>query len=355
MTGLRYVTSYGRGAGSARVRVFDWIDHLGLDATGSSYLGLPANGLGALRRNLSRIPAAEHALRRDARRRDGPVLLSRQASPFSNGAVEARLLRNAGRSVYDFDDALMFSPVSASERIWSKRRIWRRSVEAADVVIAGNAFLADQASARSREVVIVPSCVEPAHYAVKRHADTEAPTAVWLGSPSTEKYLHAIAAPLLAAHRATGLRLVVISAGSAPLGPLDAMVTRVDWRAGTFADELLRGDIGIMPLDDDLWSRGKCAYKLLQYGAAGLPLIASPVGENARVLDLADGIAARSAAEWSDGLVALVEDGASGRARRGAAARSAVEQHYSFTAWAASWQQVVLGEGIGSRRLDPPA
>lgn len=342
MTSLRYATSYGRGAGSARVRVFDWIDHLGLEAAGSSYLGLSSNGLGVLARNALRLPAAELRLRAEARRTDGPLLLSRQAGPFSNGAVEARMLRNASRGVYDFDDALMHSPLSATERIWSKRRIWRRSVEAADVVVAGNEFLAEEAERYARDVVIVPSCVEPDRYPVKQHVESDAPTAVWLGSPSTEKYLADVAEPLLAAHAATGLRLVVISAGEAPLGELDAMVDRVPWGPRTYAADLLRADFGIMPLTDDLWSRGKCAYKLLQYSAAGLPSIASPVGENARVLERAEGVAARTPAEWRDGLVALARESVAERARRGTAARAAVEQHYSFSAWSASWQRFVL-------------
>lgn len=343
MTTLRYVTAYGRGAGSARVRVFDWIDHLSLDAQGSTYLGLSANGVGALSRDIRGLVRAERTLRGEAKRHDGPLLLSRQASPFSNGAVESRLLRNASRGVYDFDDALMFSPISATERIWSKRRAWARSVEAADVVIAGSEFLAEQAQRRSGDVAIVPSCVEPSHYAVKDHRETETPTAVWLGSPSTEQYLHTIAEPLLVAHRETGLRLVVISAGAAPLGDLDQMVTRVDWRPETYAQDLLRADFGIMPLADDLWTRGKCAYKLLQYSAAGLPSVASPVGANARVLGMTEGFAAQTADEWSDALVAMVQEGGAGRARRGAAARAAIEQNYSFSAWSHSWQRLVFG------------
>lgn len=342
-TTLRYVTSYGRAAGSARVRVFDWIDHLSLDALGTTYLDLASNSLGAIRSNLSRVPAAERALRAQARLQSGPLLLSRQASPFSNGSLEARLLRNAVRGVYDFDDALMFSPPSATERLWSRRRIWARSVDAADAVIAGNEFLAEQAQKRSHEVVIIPSCVEPGQYEVKDHVDSDTPTAVWLGSPSTEQYLHTIAEPLLRAHREIGLRLVVISAGSAPLGALDEMVSRVDWRPESFASDLLRGDFGIMPLDDDLWTRGKCAYKLLQYSAAGLPSVASPVGANARVLGLAEGIAARTSPEWADALIAMAGEGAAGRSRRGAAARTAIEQHYSFDAWSESWQRVVFG------------
>ncbi|MFJ8896233.1 glycosyltransferase family 4 protein [Leifsonia sp. NPDC102414] len=343
MTDLRFVTSYSRSAGSARVRVFDWIDHLALEANGSTYLDLPANSMGALGKRLPGVVGAELRLRREASRHDGTLLLSRQASPFSNGSIEERLLRNAQRGVYDFDDALMFSPLTRTERIWSKRRTWARAVASADVVIAGNAFLAEQAERLSREVAIVPSCVEPSEYVVKSHRDEDVPTAVWLGSPSTEQYLRTIAEPLLLAHRERGLRLIVISAGAAPLGDLDPMVTRLDWRSETYAENLLRGDFGIMPLDDDPWTRGKCAYKLLQYSAAGLPSVASPVGANATVLDRTEGIAAKDPTQWGEALVAMIDEGSDGRARRGAAARAAIERDYSFNAWAESWKQIVFG------------
>lgn len=342
MVELTTYTSYGRGAGSARVRVFDWLDHLDLPAEGSQYLGGSSNGLGALTRDAYRIPGAEIRVRRLARRGGrGSAIVSRQASPFSTGRVEAQILERAGRGVYDFDDALMYSPSSPTERLWPKSRIWLRAVRSADVVIAGNDYLAEEAAAHSRNVTIIPSCIEPSHYTQKQHGDTEAPTAVWLGSPSTESYLQRVAAPLLAAHRELGLRLVVVSSGARSLGQLDAMVERIDWGRETFAEDLIRGDFGIMPMPDTAWTRGKCAYKLLQYGAAGLPSIGDDVGANTRVLALANGFAAKTDDDWYSAISTLVAEGRNGRSARGASARAAVVQHYSFDAWASTWKESV--------------
>ena len=119
------------------------------------------------------------------------------------------------------------------------------------------------------------------------------------------------------------------------------MVDRVQWAPATFAQELARADLGLMPLRDDEWSRGKCAYKLLQYGAAALPLVGSPVGANREVLSRAEGLAPRSVDDWYDAMVQLLEESDESRARRGRAARRAVEENYSFRSWEPTWVEAV--------------
>ena len=89
-------------------------------------------------------------------------------------------------------------------------------------------------------------------------------------------------------------------------------------------------DIGIMPLEDDDWSRGKCAFKLLQYMAAGVPTVSSPVGMNAEVIvDGVNGLLAETESEWSEKLLALAED-ADLRKKLGASGRRTVEEEYSL-------------------------
>lgn len=342
-TRLRTITSYGRRAGSARVRVFDWLDWLGLEATSDTYLDGSSNSPGVLARNPQGLIAAELRLRRTARSvGDDTVLLSRQASPFSNGVIEARLLYNSARGIYDFDDSLMFSAGGRLDSLWSKSRVWTRAVVAADVVIAGNAFLANEASPHSRNVVVIPSCVNPDDYPGKKKYEIgAAPRAVWLGSPSTEPYLRLVANPLLVLHRSSGLRLTVISAGAADLGVLEPMVDRVPWSPSTYARDLAAADFGIMPLDDTPWTRGKCAYKLLQYGATGLPMIGSPVGANTDVLQRSDGLLASSSDDWVAAMESLVQESPERRARRGATSLTAVTEGYSFAAWESKWRSAL--------------
>lgn len=336
---------YGAAGASTRVRVLEWLTHLGIDAELSTYLDSPHLGARTVASHPGEWVRAERRLRTLARNVGSRRLfLSRMASPFSNGRVESALLRGAATGIYDFDDALMTQRPGLVQSVWSQSRSWTASVRSADAVIAGNDHLADAASRHSNNVTVIPSCVEPSTYTLKTDRSfRDFPRAVWLGSPSTEQYLERIAPALLAEHARSGLRLTVISAGDQPLFGLEPMTDRVAWRADTFAAELAVADVGLMPLADGEWERGKCAYKLLQYAAAGLPVIGDPVGANRLALTRLGGLAPDSCAEWGDGLRQVVETSPSGLAELGAHARTGVEEHYSFAAWAPVWSRVVLG------------
>lgn len=339
MSVLHTYTSYGRRAGSARVRVFDWLDQVDVPAVTHSYLDGATNSGRSLLTSPRRLFEAERELRRTPSG-DARVLVSRQASPLSRGGVERRLLQGARAGVYDFDDALYLDRRGP----FPKASIWRAAVTAADVVIAGNATLAEEAGRINRNVTVIPSCVDPAQYTRKTGFDLGAtPRAVWIGSPATERYLRDIESALVRAHAETGMRLTVISAGEAELGPLDAMVDRVAWSPQTFGAALADADLGLMPTPDSAWARGKCGYKLLQYGAAGLPMMGDPVGVNAEILHRGDGLAPQSTAEWADALVGFFSESAKRRRERGEAGHSAVRDHYSFSAWAPAWRQAVTG------------
>jgi glycosyltransferase involved in cell wall biosynthesis len=340
---LTTVTPYGRSGASSRVRVFEWLDHLSVEASSETYLDTASAGLGVLARHPIQAGRAELRLRRLARSGSGPLLLSRNASPLSTGRVESALLRRSSHGVYDFDDALMHDTASGLRGHFAKERIWRNAVAAADVVIAGNSYLADAASTINPHVEIIPSCVEPSAYPQKDDFEVRrVPTAVWLGSPSTEQYLQLISRALLAEHARSGLRLTLISRGDAPLGELGRMVDRISWSIDTFAGDLIAADFGIMPLPDTPWTRGKCAYKLLQYAAAGLPAIGSPVGMNLNVLHQLGFAAAQDEHDWTDTLRCSVDASAATRTAQGRAARTGVEEHFSFRTWAPAWSRSVL-------------
>lgn len=347
--------SYGPAASSMRVRVLDWLQALDLQAEVHGYLGaadvrprtLVADPLGVLR--------AEQGLRR-LRRGPAPerLLVSRSMGPFTGGRLEATLLRSAGWGVYDFDDALYADERGGVHRVFGESAAWRRAVSAADLVIAGNGTLAEAAARLNPAVQIIPSCVDPDAYPVKQdYAVGEVPRLVWLGSPSTEFHLAALHPVLLEVHRLTGARVLVISSGQRSLGALDAIADRVSWD-GPRTDALLAtADVGMMPLHDSPFARGKCAYKLLQYGAAGLPVVGSPVGVNAEVLDRLDGLAATDLASWTEALLALLREAEPVRRARGHAARQAVEDHYSFAAWSATFRAALqLPAGAAARAGD---
>ena len=347
---LVVASQYGAGGSSTRVRLYDWLSHTGIEPVQRfEYRGASSNSPVALVRDPVGTWRGERAITRLVTSAPGhTVLLSRELSPLGTGRSEARLLTRAARGVYDFDDALYAAlPGVPFGNLLSRRRTWARAVEAADVVIAGSDELAEHAAELSDRVVVIPSCVEHESYDVKTDFEiVDRPVAVWIGSPATEPYLHLIGDQLLRAHRELGLRLRVISAGSRSLGELDRMVDRTQWRPDTFADELSAADLGIMPLPDDEWTRGKCAYKLLQYAAAGLPLIGSAVGANIPVLERLGGVAAATDTEWYDGLVGLTRATASERAASGRWAREGVVADFCFSAGEGRWRDAV---GLGTQ------
>lgn len=334
------VATYGVTGSSARVRIHDWLNFLDVAAVHHDYLGGSENALGTVVRGLPRLARAESSLRRlTTEVSKSTLLMSREASPFSNGKIESSLLSGARRSIYDFDDAVFDTNPRGLKKLWSKAKVWTAAMRTADVVIAGNEYLAEHAAKLRNDVVVIPSCVNPADYLPKSdYALAEVPTLVWMGSPATEPYLRQITQPLLAIHKERRIRLLVVSAGGRSLGELDQIVQRLEWSSQSFGCVLAHADIGIMPLDNSVYSRGKCAYKLLQYGATGLPAVGSPVGANRAVLEATGGHCATTVDEWERSLRDLIASSDADRAALGRRAREVISKKYSFGHWSEVWR-----------------
>lgn len=340
--GTVLVSSYGRRGSSARVRLYDWMDYLDHPYEEYNYVDTPDNSITTLAGRPKDVLTAEINLRKLARKKSQRVLLSRKASPFSNGAIEGRILANSEYGVYDYDDAVMLDRAGGLRRPWAGSSVWKHAVASADLVVAGNDYLAEHAAGLNKNVSVIPSCVNHEKYSVKSSYAISTPEIVWIGSPSTERYLIDIAPALLRVNARTGARLKIISAGTASLGPLDTMVNRVEWSIDSFASTLSEADLGIMPLPDDEWSRGKCAYKLLQYGASGLPVIGSPIGANIDFLALCGADAPATLNDWSDSLEGFFAKTVDERWALGRRAREVVASKYSLSAWKEVWQKLVL-------------
>lgn len=339
MDSLHAISSYGPTASSTRVRLNDWFRYLEIEATHHCYAGLNNNRPASIAANALAVTHAEL----DARRLDlsgERVVICREASPFSRGDLEERLLRQAAHGVYDFDDAV-FEDSSSVRRLFRTQDKCRRATSAADVVIVGNDYLAGWAEHHNNDVRVIPSCVDPRDYEPKTDwsISGDVPALVWLGSPATEQYVAQISAALLEVNRRTGALLTIISGPdhNADLGLLNQMIRRIPWHLRSFAATMADADVAIAPLDNAPFSRGKCAYKLLQYAATGLPMVGSPVGANQLALQRFEGIEARSGDDWVQSLLQVVADTAERRAVRGVAGRTAVNIHYSFEAWKPQW------------------
>jgi glycosyltransferase involved in cell wall biosynthesis len=210
------------------------------------------------------------------------------------------------------------------------------------VVIAGSEILAEEASKFSSNVVMIPSCVEPENYRRKTTYDvTDVPRAIWVGSPATEHFLSEIKGPLLALNKRYGLRISVISSGNASFGELDSAVDRHLWSSSGVSELLAGADFGLMPLPDTPYTRGKCSYKLLQYAAAALPVIGSPVGANVGVLRLLGGIAPEGSEDWYAAAAGMIEMSSQSRSDLGRLAAAEVAEHFSFAAWKTAWLDAI--------------
>jgi glycosyltransferase involved in cell wall biosynthesis len=334
------VTPYGRGAGSSRVRVFQWLDRIGVDFAVGSYLSLSDATPSRLVRHPVSLARAELHLAALASARPRRLLLHREASPLSRGWWERRLLESAEFGVYDFDDALQWDRGEGglARRLAPKASKIRVAVRHADRVIAGNAVLADWASRRHRDVVVIPSCVAPEDYTQKAsYAVHDPPRLGWIGSPHNEECLRSIAPALMEVHRRTGARLTLVGTTAPALGDIEAMVDRVDWSPAAQRTALADMDVGLMPLSRTPYNLGKCGYKLLQYAAVGLPAVASPLGVNAELLARFGMPAARTQDDWTDAILGLVGASTAARERLGRTAREITARSYSYDAWLPRW------------------
>jgi glycosyltransferase involved in cell wall biosynthesis len=237
--------------------------------------------------------------------------------------------------IYDFDDALYLRPDSALNPgfRWAKQEARRciAYLRRARLVLAGNRILADYARRHAGRVEVIPSCVDPTLQHLHVHEPGEVVTVGWIGSRTTTSYLDAVM-PVFADmhHRKVPFKLVLVGADRSLSAP---WVEHRPWSLATQERELASFDLGIMPLSDSPWARGKCGYKLLQYFAAGVPAVASPVGVSADLVGSERGLLASSSGEWLTALEALISD-LDERRERGALARQFVESHYSYQRWA---------------------
>jgi len=203
----------------------------------------------------------------------------------------------------------------------------------ADLVTAGNGFLADYArNSGAPRVEIIPTVVDLERYPKRPPAANSVFTIGWIGSPSTTKYLVEISPALEEVCREGRARLVLIGAGRVELAGVP--VETRPWSEASEVADLESCDVGIMPLHNGLWERGKCGLKTIQYMACSLPVVVSPVGVNEELVeDGINGFFARDTAAWSRALIALRDDRPLGEAM-GKAGRRKVEGLYSLQATA---------------------
>jgi glycosyltransferase involved in cell wall biosynthesis len=279
---------------------------------------------------------------------DACVLQRRLPSAFEF----QRLRRACPTMIFDFDDAVWLRDSYSPKGLQSHRRLrrFRRVLSQSDRVVAGNRFLAGMAAkfTDATRVHVIPTCLDPWKYALAAHANNGPIELVWIGSSSTLQGLKRIVSTLegigLAIPRAR-LKLVCDSGFSLDVLPVEQR----PWSEATEARELALADVGIAWMPDDDWSRGKCGLKILQYMAAGLPVIANPVGVHLEMIEHGvNGFLVETAEEWVEAVRTLARHRGL-RQEMGLAGRRLVERKFDVALAGQKWLD--LFDGMQPARL----
>jgi glycosyltransferase involved in cell wall biosynthesis len=259
--------------------------------------------------------------------------IEKEIFPFLPALTERILDWRGVRYAVDYDDAwhlrYQHHPLALLRRILSgKVDVVMRH---ATLVTAGNPYLVEIArQSGARRVEEVPTVVDLARYRPAVARSRRPVQIVWIGSSLNTRYLLPIVNSLASVCSGGAAELVVV--GGRPLELPDVPVRFEAWSEAEETEILAASDIGIMPLADSEWDRGKCAFKIIQYMAAGLPVVASPVGVNCSLVKDDTGFLATSPSEWTAALARLVGD-VELRARMGRAGRARVERDFSIASW----------------------
>lgn len=341
---------YGREGASTRQRLLQFLPYLAAHGVvvewapllGDDYVRTIARGersqLGMVARRYA------HRFRQLLSLRQYDIIwVYLEAFPYLPGWVERLILLSHRPIVYDLDDAI-FHQYDLARRGLVRALLGRKIVplvRRARVVIAGNRYLADYAKRNGGHPVIIPTVVDTDRYIPAVSRGSEPLTVGWIGSPSTWAYVEPLLPTLLPVIQRHGARFLAIGAGRKAMGIPG--VEAVDWNEKDEIAGIQAMDIGIMPVPDTPWARGKCGYKLIQYMACGVSAIGSPVGVNAEiVIDDVTGVLADTPEDWERSLDRLLGD-AGIRREMGRLGRERAVRFYSLSAQAPKLLEALTG------------
>ena len=337
---MAVVTRYERSGASSRMRFYQYLPSLrqaGLEVfTAPLFSNEYVEGLQSGNRKLWEIFRA-YAARLEfffSLGKIDRIWIENEALPWVPAKIEQAILGEKVPFVLDYDDAVFHQydhHANYLVRLWlgdKHLQLMRRAA----TVVAGNDYIATYArNAGASAVEVLPTVVDLLRYPVtSRQTNKFAPPLVgWIGQRVTARYLVPLSHVFCHLAQAGIARFSAVGVDAKALGlPMDSK----PWSEATEVEAIGLFDIGIMPLSDGPFERGKCGYKLIQYMACGLPVVASPVGVNSQIVEHGvNGFLASTPQEWTQALKVLAAD-RSLRERMGRAGRQKVEQHYSLQA-----------------------
>ncbi|PYP86057.1 MAG: group 1 glycosyl transferase [Blastocatellia bacterium AA13] len=258
------------------------------------------------------------------------VYILREAALLGPPLIERMIARSKKPIIFDFDDAVFVPYVSPSNGYLSRLKFpskTRTICKLASHVMAGNQFLADYALEVTDKVTIIPTTIDTARFTPSKAVEQKPIVIGWTGSHSTVQHLDTLRGALIRLAKQERFTLRVIGAPQFRIDGID--VDLRPWRAQTEVEDLRGIGIGVMPVPDERWNRGKCGLKALQYMSLGVPAVCSPTGVNSQIIrDRENGLLASTEDEWVSRLVELIRS-RDLRQRLGSAGRLTVEQSYS--------------------------
>jgi glycosyltransferase involved in cell wall biosynthesis len=275
------------------------------------------------------------------------VWILREMAPFGPPLLEKLLVRTCKRVILDVDDALHISEKLSSRlipRLLRDNGKFARMAHAYSAVICGSRNLADYYRQYSQNVSIVPTAVDADRYGKIARAPSPLVRIGWIGTPLNRHNVETLRPVLTQLARERRFELVLVGLNEPFDWSLPA-IRYVEWKLREELAFFANFDIGVMPLQDSAFARGKCAFKLIQYMAAGLPVVASPVGANCQVVqDGANGFLAGTDEEWISRLRRLIDD-AGLRERMGTNGRAMVRKSYSAQGLWPVYSMILTGAG----------
>jgi glycosyltransferase involved in cell wall biosynthesis len=345
-----FFTRYTRKGASSRLRTFQYIDFL--EANGIScqvsplfsdeyleevYRSKTHNKWQAAKSFITRLYVLTGVYRYDK------VVIEKELFPFLPSVVEWILYQFNIGYIVDYDDAVFHNydihPNGIIRAILGRKI--QRVMKYASLVVAGNAYIREYAvKVGSRNIKTIPTVIDLARYKPTNFSQTNVFTIGWIGSPITFKYMVTLKQALEELSSRYDVIVKLIGADKL-LGLENGNELLLPWSENHEVEQIQSFDVGVMPMEDNIWERGKCGYKLIQYMGCGVPIVGTPIGVNRSIIqDGLNGFSATTDAEWLRHLEYLITHPAE-RKVMGERGRVFVESHFALQVFQQQWLAIL--------------